>query len=289
MDLFSKSDPYLKLILGSEEQNNRKEYQTDKENCDFNKIFTFKTTFPGASLLRIQVWDQDFLLPDDLIGETVIDLENRFFSKKWQKLKNIVPIETHELIHPFHRYERNGRITLWLEIHQLPIKEDKIWDIIPKPPSEFELRVVIWEVDDVPSMDVEDCSDLYIEGDFRGKIQRTDTHFRAQNGFGSFNWRMVWPLVVSEEDIDLSISFRVWDKDFFSPNDYIAEGSIKFEKEAKEAFRMDCSMKKMGVGDGKTKRKFANLLKKEDGSKEEEKFVVELMNSEKSSVFVILL
>jgi len=287
MDTFSESDPYLKLILGSEEQNNRNEYQTDKVDCDFNKIFTFKTTLPGASLLRIQVWDYDFLVPDDLIGETTIDLENRFFSKKWQKLRNNVPIETRELIHPLHRYERNGRISLWLEIHPLPLKFDRIWDITPKPPTEFELRVVVWEVEDVPSMDVEDCSDLYVEGNFKGKIQRTDTHFRAQNGYGSFNWRMVWPLVVSEEDMDLTISFQVWDKDFFSPNDYIAEGSISFEKEAKKGYRMDCSMKKMGHNEGKISRKFGKLLKKDKGD-EEEKFMLELKNFEKTNVFFSL-
>ena len=56
MDLFSDSDPYLKLILGKEEQNNRKEHQTDKVNCDFYKLFEFKTTLPGTSQLKIQVF-----------------------------------------------------------------------------------------------------------------------------------------------------------------------------------------------------------------------------------------
>lgn len=37
-----------------------------------------------------------------------------------------------------------------------------VWPIQPKPPMDFELRVVIWECEDVPASDIEDTSDLYI-------------------------------------------------------------------------------------------------------------------------------
>jgi len=77
LDEDSLSDPYLVLKLGDQKLDNEKEYQTDQTNCDFNKMFEFKTVLPGASQLNIQVWDKDFLVKDDLIGETFIDLENR--------------------------------------------------------------------------------------------------------------------------------------------------------------------------------------------------------------------
>ena len=45
------------------------------------------------------MWDEDILGGDDMIGSTVIDLENRQFSKKWLKL-DPKPIETRNLWNP---------------------------------------------------------------------------------------------------------------------------------------------------------------------------------------------
>lgn len=134
MDDDSLSDPYLKILLGDQVQDNAKEYQTDKTDCDFFKMFEFKSILPGSSQLQIQVWDRDFLVKDDLIGETVIDLENRFFSRRWRKL-NFIPIETRDLRHPESSVNR-GRVTLWVEIIPVTYTEEikQIWDIRPKPP-----------------------------------------------------------------------------------------------------------------------------------------------------------
>ncbi|MEQ2219220.1 hypothetical protein XENOCAPTIV_014360, partial [Xenoophorus captivus] len=41
----------------------------------------FKATFPQESLLSVLIYDFDLVGGDDLIGETRIDLENRFYSK----------------------------------------------------------------------------------------------------------------------------------------------------------------------------------------------------------------
>lgn len=55
------------------------------------------------------------LLSNELIGKTIVDVENRFFSKKWQKLKNNVPIEIRDIYSPLSKLSR-GRLSMWLEI-----------------------------------------------------------------------------------------------------------------------------------------------------------------------------
>lgn len=40
-----------------------------------------EATFPQDSLLKVQIVDWDLIGSDDLIGETHIDLENRYYSR----------------------------------------------------------------------------------------------------------------------------------------------------------------------------------------------------------------
>lgn len=84
------------------------------------------------------------MIPDDFIGETIIDLEDRFFSKKFMSLKH-VPIETRDLKHPSSALSR-GTIRLWVDvIPRVQIDRlNNIYCIEDKPEKEFELRVVVW-------------------------------------------------------------------------------------------------------------------------------------------------
>ena len=45
------------------------------------RCFEFEATFPQDSMLTVQILDWDLVGSDDLIGETRIDLENRFYSR----------------------------------------------------------------------------------------------------------------------------------------------------------------------------------------------------------------
>lgn len=95
-DVNSASDPYLIIKIGNKVINQRDKYQLDNPNPIFNEVFELNTTLPGDSILKIQLMDYDEILSDDKIGSTKIDLEDRFFSNKWNNLPH-KPVETRPL------------------------------------------------------------------------------------------------------------------------------------------------------------------------------------------------
>lgn len=82
------SDPYLFIKCGSFEIDDEKNVIEDTNNPGFYKHFDIPVSIPGASTLKIEVWDDDGIVGDDLIGETRIDLEERWFSKEWRDLND---------------------------------------------------------------------------------------------------------------------------------------------------------------------------------------------------------
>ena len=98
-DIGSASDPYLIIKCGGKEYNERDHYQLDQPNPNFHKMFEFDAEFPGANPLIIQAYDYDDLFGDDLIGETIIDLDDRFFSPEWQQIEDKL-IEARQIYHP---------------------------------------------------------------------------------------------------------------------------------------------------------------------------------------------
>lgn len=44
-------------------------------------MFEIEASFPQDYMLVVQVWDFDAATADDLVGETRIDIENRFYSR----------------------------------------------------------------------------------------------------------------------------------------------------------------------------------------------------------------
>ena len=97
-DLMKNSDPYLIVKMGHQTWDNRDRYVTDSKNPEFFEKVDLLGQFPGDSKLEIECWDYDTLFGDDLIGKTIIDLEDRFYSNHWQGTRN-KPIETRSLLH----------------------------------------------------------------------------------------------------------------------------------------------------------------------------------------------
>ncbi|XP_044072290.1 fer-1-like protein 6 isoform X2 [Siniperca chuatsi] len=80
-DQDGKADPYIVLRLGKNEIKDRDNYIPKQLNPVFGRSFEMQATFPQESLLSVFIYDHDLVGGDDLIGETCIDLENRFYSR----------------------------------------------------------------------------------------------------------------------------------------------------------------------------------------------------------------
>ena len=69
------------IRLGNKVINEKENYIPKQLNPIFGKCFELDVKFPQESMLVIQVMDWDLVSGDDLIGETKIDLENRYYTK----------------------------------------------------------------------------------------------------------------------------------------------------------------------------------------------------------------
>ncbi|CAH1774769.1 unnamed protein product [Owenia fusiformis] len=76
-----KADPYLEVSLGKQTVNTKDNYKPRALNPVFGQVFEFDAMFPADSILTVRIMDWDLLTFSDLIGETTIDLEDRYISK----------------------------------------------------------------------------------------------------------------------------------------------------------------------------------------------------------------
>lgn len=104
-------------------------------------------------------------------------------------------VEARSLYNPESPELEQGKLEMWIDIFSLEDQKYQIppaVDISPRKPKKFQLRVIIYNTEDVVLDDVnpltgEKTSDIYMRGFLCDKVseaQKTDTHYRSMNGEG---------------------------------------------------------------------------------------------------------
>uniref|UniRef100_A0A8B9QRD2 Otoferlin n=1 Tax=Anas platyrhynchos TaxID=8839 RepID=A0A8B9QRD2_ANAPL len=334
-DINGKADPYIAIKLGKTDIKDKENYISKQLNPVFGKSFDIEATFPMESMLTVAVYDWDLVGTDDLIGETKIDLENRYYSKHratcgvaqtysihgynvwrdpmkpsqilsklckegkvdgphfgpggrvkvanrvftgqkkqtdehlaltvlrhWEDIPRagckLVPehVETRPLLNPDKPGIEQGRLEMWVDMFPMDMPAPgPATDISPRKPKKYELRVIVWNTDEVILEDDdyftgEKSSDIFVRGWLKGQQedkQDTDVHYHSLTGEGNFNWRYIFPFdyLAAEEKIVISkkesmfswdeteykiparLTLQVWDADHFSADDFL--GAIELD------------------------------------------------------------
>ncbi|XP_074784448.1 fer-1-like protein 5 [Athene noctua] len=74
-------DPYIRISLGTKTLGQRDQYVPNTLEPVFGRLFEVTATIPLEKDLRVSLLDYDLLPPDQDIGTTTIDLENRLLSR----------------------------------------------------------------------------------------------------------------------------------------------------------------------------------------------------------------
>jgi hypothetical protein len=259
-----KSDPYLRVELGKDTFNGREDFVEDATDVDFYTCIELNAELPGAGQMVLKVMDADTFGSDDMIGRTVVDLEDRWFDERWQLLGSdleskdpeklrwkVKPIETRELYQPPEGRGAiaQGRLETWVDI-MLPAEATAYPadDVALPPEAVFEVRLIVWKAKDVVSMDsLSNMNDTYVKAFIEGTdSQSTDIHWRAKKGKASWNYRLKFDVNLGHNTRTMKfpyLNLSMWDKDILKYDDVIAETVLDLGKYLKRAYKKNMTVK----------------------------------------------
>ncbi|XP_025026309.1 fer-1-like protein 6 [Python bivittatus] len=237
---------------------------------------------PGKIQIENKIFTGQTVFQEDECEEPVESYEHLALKvlRSWNDIPEVgcklVPehIETRPLYHKDKPGMEQGRVQMWVDIFpkDMPLPGPPV-DISPRKPKGYELRVIIWNTEDVILEDEniftgQKSSDIYVKGWLKGledDRQETDVHYNSLTGEGNFNWRFVYPfhylppekqMVVCKRENIFSLEkterkmppvlvLQVWDFERLSSDDFL--GSLEmnlngFPRAAKSAKRCDISM-----------------------------------------------
>ncbi|XP_055284520.1 fer-1-like protein 6 [Moschus berezovskii] len=173
-----------------------------------NQVFSGKTTFTKEDT-------------DEMV-ESYEHLALRVLHS-WEDIpevgRRLVPehIETRPLYHKDKPGMEQGHLQMWVDMfpEDMPQPGPPV-DISPRKPKGYELRVTIWNTEDVILEDEniftgQKSSDIYVKGWLKGledDKQETDVHYNSLTGEGNFNWRFLFPFQYLPAEKQMVISKR---------------------------------------------------------------------------------
>ncbi|KAF8822686.1 putative heat shock protein DnaJ pfj4 [Cardiosporidium cionae] len=208
--IFGACNPYLVFNIGERQEAMRGSIRQHTHNPEFFLLFERDIIFPEQSQVAISVWSEQEIYgnrQESFIGATEIDLEERWFSEKWQVLmkKNQIPMEYRKLKR-LGEEQSQGTLELWVELMDIEVaSEVPKFDLLASVPTEIEIRVIIWAARGLSLSNSEKILDPFIRctldcatySESFPVIQQTDVHYNATIGNSTFNWRMVYPRICS--------------------------------------------------------------------------------------------
>jgi hypothetical protein len=200
-DIGGSSDPFLQISHGSGLchliDDKQKSLRKNTLNPDFYTSYEFEAMLPGDSEIQISVFDYDAIGSNEMIGSTLIDIENRWLNPSWRAMPN-KPMEIRPLKVLSSRANQ-GSLEMWLDIFTESVaKITPRHHIEPPLPEPWELRIIIWKTANCVNKD-EGSSDLYVSCQLEENSdskQNTDTHWKSEDGTGNFNYRMKFPVTL---------------------------------------------------------------------------------------------
>ncbi|KNC51096.1 uncharacterized protein AMSG_12039 [Thecamonas trahens ATCC 50062] len=208
---------------------------------EFARCYQFDTMLVGAGEVSVEIWDYDKYSSNDLIGATSFDLEDRYFSRKWQRW-TLKPIETRKLFSPTSRGVQSA-LDMFVDILEPAYaRRNPPVSLATHLPQPFELRVVVWNTEKVRLRD-KNMSDIFINMRYNeGKPQKSDIHYRSKNGEGNFNYRFVFGsdevILGGSHTANARLKIQVYDKDYLNANDALCEANLDLSAFMRSARRM---------------------------------------------------
>ncbi|GIX63253.1 C2 domain-containing protein [Babesia caballi] len=200
----------------------------------YNVCYNLGCSFPENSILKISVVEQG-TIQDEIIGTTFVDCEDRFFNQKMQQLMadDIVPIELRTLKNDDSTVS-HGTLRCWLEMMDLETAQTKpIRTIGGMEQSDYELRVVIWDLRGVP-LDGNSALSLFVRGTFQVEegedlLEETDTHYNSRDGTAVFNWRFKYPIRIPSDFSVLKL--QICSSNLLGSSEVLGEGAIDLRQD----------------------------------------------------------